>query len=364
MPCRRASSRAAPGRITAYKEPTGPGVRVDSCGYLGYAPPPQFDPMFAKLICAVQLDGTLRLRRSTARCARSTSSTSPACRPTSPSCARSWRNRRCPRGRRAHEPVRRASRTRAPRPRASLLPRPRPARTSTPALPRRRARLRPVLRSPPCPSPTARKGSKRPMAGAVIEVRVAAGAVVEAGDVLMVVSAMKMETAVTAPCAGVINAIEPGEVGAAVAAGQIVATIVPCANDGGGVRAAHLWRGQLGPDDGRGRGVAGHRPRPLRPRLEGPGRGPPARPRQADLPRAHRPAARPRHLPRGGQPGRLRLLRRGRRRRRLHPRQPRRRLGQGRMAAPPSSAPTTSPAAAAIPTAPSGPRAAISIACR
>jgi pyruvate carboxylase len=26
-------------------------VRVDSCGYLGYAPPPQFDPMFAKLIC-------------------------------------------------------------------------------------------------------------------------------------------------------------------------------------------------------------------------------------------------------------------------------------------------------------------------
>ena len=39
------------GMMTAYKEPTGPGVRVDSCGYLGYAPPPQFDPMFAKLIC-------------------------------------------------------------------------------------------------------------------------------------------------------------------------------------------------------------------------------------------------------------------------------------------------------------------------
>ncbi|HVN29735.1 MAG TPA: biotin carboxylase N-terminal domain-containing protein, partial [Candidatus Binataceae bacterium] len=39
------------GALTGYKEPTGPGVRVDSCGYLGYAPPPQFDPMFAKLIC-------------------------------------------------------------------------------------------------------------------------------------------------------------------------------------------------------------------------------------------------------------------------------------------------------------------------
>ena len=40
----------------------------------------------------------------------------------------------------------------------------------------------------------------------------------------MVVSAMKMETAVTAPCAGVIGAIAPDEVGS-IAAGQIVATI-------------------------------------------------------------------------------------------------------------------------------------------
>ena len=56
------------GVLTAYKEPTGPGVRVDSCGYLGYALPPQFDPMFAKLICqsnsthsfASALDHTLR----------------------------------------------------------------------------------------------------------------------------------------------------------------------------------------------------------------------------------------------------------------------------------------------------------------
>ena len=30
------------GTLTAYKEPSGPGVRVDACGYLGYAPPPQF----------------------------------------------------------------------------------------------------------------------------------------------------------------------------------------------------------------------------------------------------------------------------------------------------------------------------------
>ncbi|MGC1343816.1 MAG: biotin carboxylase N-terminal domain-containing protein, partial [Candidatus Binataceae bacterium] len=59
---------AGTGVMTAYKEPAGPGVRVDSCGYAGYAPPPQFDPMFAKLICqsnstqsfASALDHTLR----------------------------------------------------------------------------------------------------------------------------------------------------------------------------------------------------------------------------------------------------------------------------------------------------------------
>jgi acetyl/propionyl-CoA carboxylase alpha subunit/acetyl-CoA carboxylase carboxyltransferase component len=40
------------GTITAYKEPSGFGVRVDACGYAGYTPPPQFDPLLAKLICS------------------------------------------------------------------------------------------------------------------------------------------------------------------------------------------------------------------------------------------------------------------------------------------------------------------------
>ena len=40
------------GTISAYKEPTGPGVRVDAAGYLGYAPPPEFDPLLAKVVGA------------------------------------------------------------------------------------------------------------------------------------------------------------------------------------------------------------------------------------------------------------------------------------------------------------------------
>ena len=47
------------GTIAAYKEPSGPGVRVDACGYAGYAPPPQFDPLLAKVIGASSSSGTL-----------------------------------------------------------------------------------------------------------------------------------------------------------------------------------------------------------------------------------------------------------------------------------------------------------------
>jgi len=44
--------------ITAYKEPSGVGVRVDANGYAGYAPPPQFDPLLAKVICSTAAGGS------------------------------------------------------------------------------------------------------------------------------------------------------------------------------------------------------------------------------------------------------------------------------------------------------------------
>ena len=46
------------GTFTGYREPSGVGVRVDACGYLGWAPPPQFDPLFAKVIGASNSSGS------------------------------------------------------------------------------------------------------------------------------------------------------------------------------------------------------------------------------------------------------------------------------------------------------------------
>ena len=40
----------APGRITGYSAPGGPGVRVDGCVFAGYLPPLSFDPLLLKVV--------------------------------------------------------------------------------------------------------------------------------------------------------------------------------------------------------------------------------------------------------------------------------------------------------------------------
>ncbi|MCW3733672.1 carbamoyl-phosphate synthase large subunit, partial [Burkholderia cenocepacia] len=42
--------RPAQGRLERFDPPTGPDVRVDTHGYTGYAPSPQYDTLLAKLI--------------------------------------------------------------------------------------------------------------------------------------------------------------------------------------------------------------------------------------------------------------------------------------------------------------------------
>jgi len=58
--------RPSPGRITSYHAPGGLGVRVDSALYAGYAVPPHYDSMIAKLIVhgTSRNECLMRLRRA------------------------------------------------------------------------------------------------------------------------------------------------------------------------------------------------------------------------------------------------------------------------------------------------------------
>lgn len=215
------------GVMTSYKEPAGPGVRVDSCGYAGYAPPPQFDPMFAKLICQSNsthsftsaLNHTLRALDEFHIAGLATNLeqlrailSHPALRAgdARTSLFSEYPELAAPTG------------TRASGSRSVVL-----LEQQAAALHRGKTAVIPTGMQPSLPVPSGQEGVESPMAGAIIELAVESGATVEAGATLMVISAMKMETAITAPCAGVVTGISPAEVGAAVAAGQIVATIAP-----------------------------------------------------------------------------------------------------------------------------------------
>jgi acetyl/propionyl-CoA carboxylase alpha subunit/acetyl-CoA carboxylase carboxyltransferase component len=221
------------GVLTAYREPTGPGVRVDGCGYVGLAPPPQFDPLLAKLIgqsgsarsFASAVDRTLRAlneflvagvptNREQLRAilghpvfrsgdARTTLLTEePALAAVAPVAA-------------AAPGADQAALRFLDQQAASLVRGARPAAAPAPA-------GRPSLAVP-----DDQQGVACPMAGTVLALSAQVGDTVRAGDTLLVITAMKMETAVTAPCSGTITALQPLAVGEAVSTDQVVALVRP-----------------------------------------------------------------------------------------------------------------------------------------
>lgn len=64
-----------------------------------------------------------------------------------------------------------------------------------------------------------------PMPGTVLEVKVAPGQAVNAGDVLLILEAMKMENEILAPNAGTVDTVQVAQ-GAAVNAGDVLVTLV------------------------------------------------------------------------------------------------------------------------------------------
>jgi len=218
------------GRLDAYKEPAGPGVRVDSCGYPGLAPPPQFDPMFAKVIASSNSTGSLA--SAVERCRRALAEFHIAGLPTNLAQLQAIL---------AHPAVRAGDARTTLLSEHPELANPPPTPGTSPALalmaqaaspgPGRKAPLPPAA-PPRLPLEDGEQGVESPMAGAVVEVAARVGASVAAGDTLVVVSAMKMETSVTAPVAGVVTRLATLEPGAQVAAGQVLAAIAPSGEAG------------------------------------------------------------------------------------------------------------------------------------
>jgi len=235
------------GTLTAYKEPAGVGRRVDGHGYVGYAPPPQYDPLLAKLIChhpsGSYADALQRTRLALEQFHIAGLAT----------------NLNQLRSIAAAAPVQ------AGDARTSLLSEiqqdfsARPGTSQTLSLLDQQAktvngggRRVPVntpgtaAGDPGLKPASGQRSVESPMAGTVVELVAHQGDEVKTGDTLLVVSAMKMETAVSAPCSGVVDTLAALSEGEAVSAGQILALITPNADQGSiELDPEHSWQPTL-----------------------------------------------------------------------------------------------------------------------
>jgi acetyl/propionyl-CoA carboxylase alpha subunit/acetyl-CoA carboxylase carboxyltransferase component len=228
------------GTLGAYREPSGPGVRVDGCGYLGYAPPPQFDPLLAKVIgsaggfaapagpgaagaepaYSAALDRTLRALDEFHIAGVATNLADLRALITHPA-VRAGDARVTL----IHDEPEILSGAAAVNGGAlELLDRAAGGRTHGVGTPGRMAKPPSLPGLDPAPDQV---GVACPMDGHVIELVANEGASVAAGDPIVVISAMKMETVVTAPCGGTVAGLLPMEPGATVGAGQVLALIAP-----------------------------------------------------------------------------------------------------------------------------------------
>lgn len=213
------------GTITGYREPSGPGVRVDGAGYAGWSPPPQFDPLLAKVIVTTN-GGTHEAAIDHARRAVHRFHIGGLATNLGQLDAIL-----------AHDAVRSGDA------RTTLLAN-EPGLTAAAAVASPMIAMleshagQPALMTVPGPAAptrslpveTGERAVESPLVGAVIEVNVAVGDDVTVGDTLLVVTAMKMETLVTAPCSGVVTQLAAVGEGDPVTAGDMLAVIAPSAD--------------------------------------------------------------------------------------------------------------------------------------
>jgi acetyl-CoA/propionyl-CoA/long-chain acyl-CoA carboxylase, biotin carboxylase, biotin carboxyl carrier protein len=233
----------SPGRITSYREPGGPGVRVDSGVAEGSEVPALYDPLIAKLI----VHGVDR-EHARRRMLRALEEFEVGGIPTLLGFHRALLEHPCfVGGTTCHgivESEELAKRAQELSHRTTTVPAatdgaPRRSRHLTLELDGRRFEIEALVPEPPYAELARRRreragggahtGAKdavvTPMQGTVLAVEVSEGDEVEAGQVICVVEAMKMENEITAHRAGVVTELAV-EAGQAVAHGQVVCVVV------------------------------------------------------------------------------------------------------------------------------------------
>ena len=81
----------------------------------------------------------------------------------------------------------------------------------------------PAATPAPVAAPAGGESVNAPMPGNILDIKVANGAAVKKGDVLIILEAMKMENEIVAPCDGTVNVVVAK--GAAVETGAVLCTI-------------------------------------------------------------------------------------------------------------------------------------------
>jgi acetyl/propionyl-CoA carboxylase alpha subunit len=222
------SARPSGGVLSAYDQPSGPGVRVDGFGYAGYATSPSYDPLLAKVIVAADdlAAATVRARRALSEFKIEGARTNIAFLQAllkSPALAAGELHTRYVEEHAAHLLGEAGDRARYFEPAGT---RPRRAGTRVDPLdPLAVLDLRPgtgagadepAEAGPPADVPAGPEGTHpvpAPMQGTVISIAVAEGDLVRPGQPVAVMEALKMEHVVLAAVAGVVReiALEAGE---------------------------------------------------------------------------------------------------------------------------------------------------------
>jgi len=216
------------GKITGYREPTGPGIRVDSYGYNGYDVSAQFDPLLGKVVATTSRDFAATLAH-TQRALKEfqISGVKTNLEPLIAICD--------------HDLVKQGdARTTLLSDQPELMKVDGSRNDGVIGFLERSSRAQSLgLKSD---EETARSDAQirsplqvgegdiaitSPLESTLVEWSVAEGDLVKAGDAILVVNAMKMETVISAPQSGRVNTIHSLKTGDLLSANEIVAALAP-----------------------------------------------------------------------------------------------------------------------------------------